>query len=76
MKLTELAKTKLRRSGESNWFESLPKSKQVEIVTELRKWGNAPLAPFAAAVIEKFKLKRKVPSVRDTLRAIQNGKTS
>jgi hypothetical protein len=76
MKLTEMARAKVRRSGEANWFEALPKSQQVEIITELRKWGQSPLAPFAAAVIEKFKLKRKIPCVRDTLRAIQNGKSS
>jgi hypothetical protein len=74
MKLTELAKSKILRSGEKCWFESLPKAQQAEILSELKKWGNGPLAPFAKAVIEKFKIPRKVPAVRDTLRALQNGK--
>lgn len=76
MNLSELAKLKVKRTGERSWFEMLPKAAQKEILTELKKWGtDQPLAPFAQAVIEKFKLDRKVPVVRDTLRALQNGKT-
>jgi hypothetical protein len=76
MKLTEIAKQKIRRSGEVSWFESLTKSQQEEIKGELKRWGNGPLSPFALAVIEKFKLNRKIPCIRETLRAIQNGKLS
>lgn len=76
MNLGELAKTKIRKSGERSWFESLPKASQKEILMELKRWGSErPLAPFAQAVIEKFRLDRKVPVVRETLRALQNGKT-
>lgn len=75
MNLTELAKAKIRRSGERSWWELLTKAEQKEVISELKKWGDQPLTPFAKAVIEKFKLDRKVPIVRDTLRALQNGKT-
>lgn len=76
MKLTEIAKQKIRRSGEVSWFESLTKAQQDEIKAELKRWGNEPLSPFASAVIEKFKINRKIPCIRETLRAIQNGKLS
>lgn len=75
MKLSELAQTKLRRSGEVSWFDSLSAAQRREIVSELKKWGDQPLAPFARAVIEAYKLRTKMPAVRDTLRALQNGKT-
>lgn len=76
MNLGELARSKVRKSGTRSWFEALPKSAQKEILIELKKWGSEqPLAPFAQAVIEKFKLDRKVAVVSETLRALQNGKT-
>lgn len=75
MKLSEIAKSKIRKTGERSWFDMLPKAAQKEILDELKKWGaDQPLAPFAEAVIEKFNLDRKIPVVRDTLRAFQNGK--
>lgn len=74
MKLTELARLKVERSGEKSWWDSLTKAEQNEVLAELRKWGDQPLSPFARAVIEKFKLDRKVPIVREKLRALQNGK--
>lgn len=74
MKLTELARLKVERSGEKSWWDSLSKAEQNEVLAELKKWGDQPLSPFARAVIEKFKLDRKVPIVREKLRALQNGK--
>lgn len=75
MNLNELAQTKIRRSGERSWFDQLPKATQREILSEMKKWGDRPMAPFCAAVIEKFGIKRKIPVVRETLRALQNAKT-
>lgn len=75
MNLTELARTKVRKTGERSWFDVLPGSAQREILAELKKWGkDQPLTPFAEAVIEKFKLDRKIPCVRETLRNLKNGK--
>lgn len=77
MNLGELARAKVKKSGTRSWFESLPKAAQKEILIELKRWGiERPLAPFAQAVIEKFKVDRKVPVVSETLRALKNGKTT
>jgi hypothetical protein len=40
MRLTDLAKSKVRRTGDKCWFEMLPKSQQQEILSELKRWGN------------------------------------
>lgn len=74
MSLIDMARAKVSRTGEKSWWDSLTAIQRKEIVAELKKW-NGPLTPFAKAVIEKFKIDRRVPVVRDTLRAVQNGKS-
>ena len=74
MGLIDMARTKVSRTGEKSWWETLTLAQRKEILAELKKW-DGPLTPFAKAVIEKFKIDRRVPVVRDTLRAVQNGKS-
>ena len=75
MSLIDMARAKVSRTGEKSWWEILTVAQRKEILAELKKW-DGPLTPFAKAVIEKFKIDRRVPVVRDTLRAVQNGKSA